>query len=197
MPRTTYHVVPHEDRWAVRKQNSTHNTRVSDDKDEAIDIATGFARNQAPSRLIIHDDDGRIDEQRTFAAADADDAADDGDESGLLGFDLPETPTVLAVAGAVAIGLGIAGLFYLHDRRTEQRKAAARRRRATPTSATGSRHPDPIEYPRHDRPGILRDPVAVPPRERNQPSHPGSPPPKPDTDATDPADPNDPVNFRD
>ena len=201
--RTIYHVVPHEDRWAVRKQNSQHNSRVTDNKDEAVEIATRFARNQTPSRVVLHDEDGRIDEKRDYAAPDEESHDDHDDDDGMLGgwldFDAPSTSTALAVVGAVAIGLTLGGWFYLQDKRGEQRRAAARRRRATPTSASRQRRDEGPTYPHHDEPGILHDPVAVPPRARagDEPPFPGAPQPVQDRDATDPENPDDPANFRD
>lgn len=53
------HVVPHEDKWAVKGEGNDKATRVTETKQEAINIAREISRNQE-SELIIHGKDGKI-----------------------------------------------------------------------------------------------------------------------------------------
>ncbi|WP_035295971.1 DUF2188 domain-containing protein [Brevibacillus thermoruber] len=53
------HVVPHRDGWAVKGEGNSKATRVTDTKQEAINIAREIARNQQ-SELFIHGKDGKI-----------------------------------------------------------------------------------------------------------------------------------------
>lgn len=53
------HVVPHQERWAVKGAGNQRVTSVHDTQQQAIDAAKGIARNQQ-SELVIHRPDGRI-----------------------------------------------------------------------------------------------------------------------------------------
>lgn len=63
--RTSYHVVPREDGWAVMKEGASRATSLHDTKDEAIESARTTAKEQVPSTLVIHKKDGKI--QDTFS----------------------------------------------------------------------------------------------------------------------------------
>lgn len=110
MNETIYHVVPHGDEWAVKRQGNGQASRVLETKDEAIEQAQTFALNQAPSALVIHGSDGTIQSRRTFDVGDARDVAD-RTFTGLL-----RHPA--AVAGAVvAAGLIGFGAYLVQQRR--------------------------------------------------------------------------------
>ncbi len=53
------HIVPHEDGWAIKPAGGSKATKVTDTKQEAIDIGRGIAKNQG-TELIIHGKDGKI-----------------------------------------------------------------------------------------------------------------------------------------
>lgn len=63
--RATFHVVPHEDGWAVQKEGNERATSVHATKDEALEQARTLAKDQEPSQLIVHKKDGTI--QDSFA----------------------------------------------------------------------------------------------------------------------------------
>jgi len=60
--KTSQHVVPHEDGWAVRRGGADRVTQVFDTQREAIDRARDISQNQG-SELFIHGRDGRIRER--------------------------------------------------------------------------------------------------------------------------------------
>ena len=60
--KPSQHVVPHQDRWAVRKSGSDRVTEVFDTQRQAIDRGRGISQNQG-SELFIHGRDGRIRER--------------------------------------------------------------------------------------------------------------------------------------
>lgn len=66
--QTVYHVVPSGEEWAVRKQGAAQASRVAATQNEAIGHAEAFARKQAPSRVVIHGEDGKIEGQHSFDA---------------------------------------------------------------------------------------------------------------------------------
>lgn len=53
------HVVPHEGKWAVRREGATRATSVHRTQAEAVDVARQIARNQG-TELVIHSANGRI-----------------------------------------------------------------------------------------------------------------------------------------
>lgn len=101
MAQTVYHVVPSGDEWAVKKQGAEQASRVAATQKEAIDHAETFARRQAPSRVVIHREDGAISEQRSFDLT----AREESPWTEIL-----TTPPVLT---GLALALGIGGLVWL------------------------------------------------------------------------------------
>ena len=73
--QTVYHVVPSGEEWAVKKQGASQASRVAATQKEAIDHAESFARKQAPSRVVIHGEDGLIEGQHSFDAVAREDNA--------------------------------------------------------------------------------------------------------------------------
>lgn len=59
------HVVPTNDRWAVKGAGSSRATKVFDTQREAIERGREIARNQR-SELLIHRRDGSIREKNTY-----------------------------------------------------------------------------------------------------------------------------------
>ena len=59
------HVVPYNDKWAVKKEGSEKVTRIYDNQSDAIEYAKELAKNQK-SELIIHGKDGEIREKNTY-----------------------------------------------------------------------------------------------------------------------------------
>jgi hypothetical protein len=53
------HVIPHQGKWAVKREGSSRVTSVHDSKQEAIDAARKIARNQS-GRLYVHGRNGQI-----------------------------------------------------------------------------------------------------------------------------------------
>lgn len=53
------HVVPHDDKWAVRRPHSDRVSRTFDTQQDAIDYGRGIAQRDQ-SELFIHRPDGRI-----------------------------------------------------------------------------------------------------------------------------------------
>ena len=54
-----YHVVPHEDGWAVRRENASRVSSTHGTQGDAIDRGRDMARNTG-GELRIHRQDGRI-----------------------------------------------------------------------------------------------------------------------------------------
>ena len=69
MSRKSQHVVPRDDKWAVRKTGSDRVTRKFDTQREAIKVAREFARNQK-TELYIHGRNGRIRERNSYGEDD-------------------------------------------------------------------------------------------------------------------------------
>lgn len=68
MPKTkpkNQHVIPYQDKWAVRGEGNERLRSVHNTQSEAINIAREIARNQR-SDVIIHRADGRIRERDSY-----------------------------------------------------------------------------------------------------------------------------------
>lgn len=66
MEPVVYHVVPHGEEWAVKKEGADQASRVASTQADAIVLAERFASNQAPGRVVIHGENGTIEAQHTF-----------------------------------------------------------------------------------------------------------------------------------
>lgn len=65
--RETYHVTQREDGdWQVRGQGASRASAVEGTKAEAVSRGAEIARNKGNSQLIIHKQDGKIQEERTY-----------------------------------------------------------------------------------------------------------------------------------
>lgn len=61
-----YHVRPHEEGWAVHREGAERATSVHETKQEALEAGRDEAKNHAPSRLIVHKQDGSVQETFTY-----------------------------------------------------------------------------------------------------------------------------------
>lgn len=59
---TTYHVQSHEKGWAVQREGAERATSVHETKKEAVSAARDEAKGHLPSRLIVHKQDGSVQE---------------------------------------------------------------------------------------------------------------------------------------
>lgn len=62
---TVYHIIPHEQGWAVKREGAERATSVHDTKKEALSAGREAAKDHLPSRLIVHKQDRSV--QETFA----------------------------------------------------------------------------------------------------------------------------------
>jgi len=61
------HVVPRNDKWAVKCEGNSKATKVTLTQKEAIIVAKGIAKNNN-SELVIHRPDGRIREKNSYGS---------------------------------------------------------------------------------------------------------------------------------
>ena len=66
MARRSQHVVPRDNKWAVRKTGSDRVTRKFDTKEEAIQVARKLARKQK-TIVYIFGSNGQISERESYA----------------------------------------------------------------------------------------------------------------------------------
>jgi hypothetical protein len=65
--RTTYHVTQRDDGdWQVKGQGAPRASAVESTKAEAVSRGAEIARNKGNSQLIIHKQDGKIQDERTY-----------------------------------------------------------------------------------------------------------------------------------
>jgi len=65
MAKRDYHVVPHPDGWAVRREGADRASSVHETQQGAIDAGRDAAKGQR-SELVIHGRDGRIRDKDSF-----------------------------------------------------------------------------------------------------------------------------------
>jgi hypothetical protein len=63
---TVYHVTPDGEEWAVQAENSERASSKHGSKRRALSAARKLARNQKPSRLVVHRSDGTIQRQHAY-----------------------------------------------------------------------------------------------------------------------------------
>lgn len=61
-----YHVVPHDEGWAVEKEGSTRATSVHGTKSEAVTAGRERAKSGATGRLVLHRQDGTIQDSFSY-----------------------------------------------------------------------------------------------------------------------------------
>lgn len=59
MPRKEYHVVPHDNGWAVKKNNASKSSACTISKADAVKKAKEFSKNSG-SEMVVHGKDGKI-----------------------------------------------------------------------------------------------------------------------------------------
>lgn len=59
------HIVPHKEKWAVKKEGVDKPTRVTNTQKEAIDIGRELAKKNQ-SELLIHGQNGKIREKNSY-----------------------------------------------------------------------------------------------------------------------------------
>lgn len=64
--RTKYHVVPDGGKWAVKKEGATRASRTFSTKAPAIAWARETAKNNRPSQVFVHGEDGKIQKEWTY-----------------------------------------------------------------------------------------------------------------------------------
>jgi hypothetical protein len=64
MTRTRYEVVPEGDQWIVREGKKS--TPPLDTKEMAVEAAVRRAQEAAPSEVVVVQEDGSLEESRTF-----------------------------------------------------------------------------------------------------------------------------------
>jgi uncharacterized protein YdaT len=65
MAKKNQHVIPHNNKWAVKGENNQKVTKTFDNKQDAVEYAKGIAKKQQ-SELIIHKGDGTIQDKNSF-----------------------------------------------------------------------------------------------------------------------------------
>jgi len=65
-----YHVVPDGDDWKVELEGSERAVSRHDTKKEALEAARSLAKERAPSRMVIHRQDGTIQTSHSYDPAD-------------------------------------------------------------------------------------------------------------------------------
>jgi poly(hydroxyalkanoate) granule-associated protein len=61
-----YHVAPHDEGWKVEAEGASRATSVHSTKDEALTAGRELAKNQAPSRVVVHKKDGTFQTEYTY-----------------------------------------------------------------------------------------------------------------------------------
>lgn len=64
--RYVLHVVPHDGRWAVKEEGVDEPRAVTATKEEAVAAAKSRAAKRPPSQVIIHGQDGKIQDEATY-----------------------------------------------------------------------------------------------------------------------------------
>lgn len=63
---TVYHVVPHDEGWAVEKEGASRASSVHGNKKEAVAAGRDLAKGSEPSRLVVHRQDGTIQDNFSY-----------------------------------------------------------------------------------------------------------------------------------
>ncbi len=59
------HVIPADEKWAVRGENNSRRTKITKSKSEAVEHARKIAKNKK-SELVIHNKDGKISDKDSY-----------------------------------------------------------------------------------------------------------------------------------
>jgi len=63
---TVYHVVPHDEGWAVEKEGASRASSVHGNKKDAVGAGRDLAKGSEPSRLVVHRQDGTIQDNFSY-----------------------------------------------------------------------------------------------------------------------------------
>lgn len=66
MARTIYDVSTHEDGWQVKRRDLSQASVVKPTKAEAVSAGQVLAKNNEPSQLVVHKEDGTFDYEYTY-----------------------------------------------------------------------------------------------------------------------------------
>lgn len=64
--RSVYHVAPTDRGWSLHREGDSYDWRYYATKQQAINEGQKEAAAHVPGQLIIHNDDGRIEEARDY-----------------------------------------------------------------------------------------------------------------------------------
>ena len=64
--RNVYHVVPADERWGVRLEGAPTLAFETDDRDAAVERASGYVRQLGEGRVVVHGESGQIETVHTF-----------------------------------------------------------------------------------------------------------------------------------
>lgn len=62
----TFHLLPRDDEWTVRREGSDENLSLHSKKQSAVEAARGIARAHAPSHLVVHRADGTVQDTYSY-----------------------------------------------------------------------------------------------------------------------------------
>ena len=64
--RTVFHLTPHVNGWQLKEQGSTQREVLVDNKDRALELARERAKDAGLAQVIVHKQDGTIQEEFTY-----------------------------------------------------------------------------------------------------------------------------------
>lgn len=64
--RNVYHVVPHEDQWAVRREGAEILSAQNLGEDDALEAAVDIVKTLGMGRVVVHGDGGKISAVHTY-----------------------------------------------------------------------------------------------------------------------------------
>ena len=99
--RNVFHVVQHENAWAVRREGVDSLSASHLDEDQALERAVEFVRTLGVGRVVVHGEDGRITAVHTY------DRLPTFDERSWLDA-VMSRPALVAGAAFFLIGVGVA-----------------------------------------------------------------------------------------
>lgn len=66
MSKKRYHITKTNDGWQTKREEAKRASATADTKAEMIKVAAELAKNQGDASVIIHKQNGRIQEERTY-----------------------------------------------------------------------------------------------------------------------------------
>lgn len=68
MDRTTWEVGPQGDQWYLKRQGAERAASLHNRKEDAIEAGASMGRANQPSQLLIKQEDGTIEDERTYGS---------------------------------------------------------------------------------------------------------------------------------